>query len=285
MSIDPKTLTVFLDDSPSGMRRAVHAATLARRWGAHLIGAYAVFEGFAAPSSATYAFGSLAIQHAIAYEQRQAAAAEAAAARVGGHFRDLCTRLNVSGEFRPIRHGKMAQEAVRNSLYADLAIVGHPAPHGLPVETSPEKILLATGVPLLVVPNAWEGNSIGTRILIGWNGSKEARRAVADAMTFLVAAEFVTVLVIDPLETASHEEPPGADIGRHLVHHCVRACVQRGVSRGAPIAQVILRRAVQSMSDLLVVGAYSHARLREIFLGGTTRTLLAQMPIPVLISR
>jgi nucleotide-binding universal stress UspA family protein len=104
-------------------------------------------------------------------------------------------------------------------------------------------------------------------------------------MSLLAAARTVTVLLVDPAEGRRHGEEPGADIARHLARHGAHVHVERVASNGAPIAQVILGHAVQSGSDLLVVGAYSHARLRELLFGGATRTFLAQMPVPVLVSR
>lgn len=285
MPIDPKTITVFLDASLPGKKRAAHAAALAQRWDAHLVGVHVIFAGVTVGPSASYARGHKAIAEELAYERRLDAAAEAAAAQVGEHFRTLCARLNVSGEFRAIGRGETAEEAILSSLHSDLVIVGHPEPHGLPDDMSPERMLLASGTPLLIVPNTWEGETIGDKILIGWNATREARRAVSDAMTFLIAAKSVTVLVIDPVRTRKHGEEPGADIALRLVRHGVHVDVEQAASHGASIAEVILRYAEQSASDLLVVGAYSHARLKELLLGGVTRTLLAQMPVPVLISR
>jgi nucleotide-binding universal stress UspA family protein len=232
-----------------------------------------------------YARGHKAIDQVIAHEQQLDAAAETVAALVRANFRSLCAKLNVPGEFCSIGRGRTAGEALLNSLHSDLVVVGHPEPHGLPDDMSPERILLASGVPLLIVPNAWHGETIGDKILIGWNASREARRAISDAMTFLVAAKSVTVLVIDSLGNQRHGEEPGADIALHLARHGAHVDVEQVSSHGSPIARVILGRAVQSASNLLVVGAYSHARLRELLFGGATRTLLAEMPLPVLISR
>jgi len=285
MPIDPKTIAVFLDASPSGEKRASYAAAMAQRWGARLVGVHVVFAGVTPHPSTSFVRGDDAIRRVIACEEQLGAAADSAAALVGAHFRDLCARSNLPGEFRPIGRGKTAEEAILNSLHSDLVVVGHPEPNGLPDDMPPERILLASGVPLLIVPNAWHSETIGERILIGWNASREARRAISDAMTFLVAAKSVTVLVIDPAGRHRHGEEPGADIALHLARHGAHVDVDRVTSNGAPIARVILRYAVQSGSDLLVVGAYSHARLREILLGGATRTLLARMPVPVLISR
>jgi nucleotide-binding universal stress UspA family protein len=283
MPIAPKTITVFLDTSPSGLRRAIHAAALAQRWGSHIVGVHVVFAGVTLPPSMSYAIGHKAIHGVFAYEEQLDAAAEAAAAVVREHFRSLCFRLDVRGEFRPIVRRKAVEEAILNSLHSDLVVVGHPEPHGLPDEMSPERMLRTSGVPLLILPNAWEGETIGDKILIGWNASRAARRAISDAMTFLVAAKSVTVLVIDPVGRPQHGEEPGADIALHLARHGAYVQVERITANGAPIAQIMLCYAGQSASDLLVVGAYS--RLRELLLGGATRTLLTQMPVPVLISR
>ena len=283
MPTDPQTITVFLDASPSGERRARHAVALAQRWGSHIVGLHVVFAGVSLPLSTDFAVGEKAIHSVIAYAQRLDA--EAYAALVGEHFRSLCVRFNVDGEFRPIGRRKTAAEAILNSLHSDLVVVGHPEPHGLPDEMSPESILLTSGVPLLIVPNAWDGPTIGNKILIGWNASREARRAISDSMTFLVAAKSVTVLVIDPPGRPQYGEEPAAGIARNLGRHgaCVR--VARMASDDAPIAQIILGYAVSSGSDLLVLGAYSHARWREFLFGGATRTLLTQMRVPVLVSR
>lgn len=285
MPIDPKTITVFLDASSSGKKRAAHATAFAQRWGAHLVGVHVVFAGVTLPPSMSYARGHKAAEQVIAYERQLDAAAEATTALVGEHFQSRCARLNVPGEFRAIGRGHTAEEAILNSLHSDLVIVGHPEPHGLPDHLSPERILLASGVPLLVAPNAWEGETIGSKILIGWNATRQARRAVSDAMTFLVAAKSVTVLIVNPISQHRHGEEPGADIAQYLARHGVHVDVAQVTSHGSPVAEVILDYAVQNASDLLVIGAYSHARLRELVFGGVTRTLLTQMPVPVLVSR
>jgi nucleotide-binding universal stress UspA family protein len=281
---DPKTITVFLDVSPSGRSRASHAVAFAKRWSSHLVGVH-VLAGVRLPASMSYARGDKAIRDVIIYEEQLEAEAETAAAVVGEHFQSLCVGFNVRGEFRSIGRGKPAEKAILYALHSDLLVVGHPEPHGLPDGMSPEKMLLASGVPLLILPNAWERETIGDNILIGWNASRAARRAVSDSMAFLVGAKSVTVLVIDGVGRFQHGEEPGADIALHLARHGAHVDVERIASNDAPIAQIILSRALETGSDLLVIGAYSHARLRELLLGGATRTLLKQMPVPVLISR
>jgi nucleotide-binding universal stress UspA family protein len=281
----PKTVTVFLDASCSGKRRAVHAAALAQRWDAYVIGVHVVFAGVRLHPSESFAVGKRAIQEVIAHEQSLYADAETAAARLREHFRAVCARWSVAGELRRIDGGQPEQQAILSSLHSDLVIVGHPEPHGLPDRMALETILLASGTPLLVLPNAWQGETIGNRVLIGWNASREARRAISDAMAFLVDARAVTILLVDASRGRRHGKQPGADIAMQVARHDVHLNVECVQSNGTPIAQVILSHAAQSGSDLLVFGAYSHARVREALLGGTTRTLLAQIPVPVLVSR
>src|SRR5882762_7480953 len=175
MSMDPKTIAVFLDASPSGEKRAAHAAALAQRFGARLIGIHMVFAGVTLPPSMAYARGAAAIEDVFTYERQLDAAAKTTAARVANRFRTLCASSNVPGEFRAIGRGETMEEAFLNSLHSDLIVVGHPDPYGLPDDVLPESIMLASGVPVLIVPNTWERNTIGERILIGWNATREAR--------------------------------------------------------------------------------------------------------------
>ncbi len=284
MTLSPKTITVFLDASPAGKKRAAHAASLAERWRAHLIGIHAVFAGVMLPASMSWARGDEALRQVVDYERRLDSNAEATASQVGEHFRGLCNDLKVSGEFRPIGREDTVYEAIRIALHSDLVVVGHPEPNGLPDDLSIDKLLLASSAPLLIVPTAWKGKTIGNKILIGWNETREARRAVADAMPFLVAAESVTVLVIDPDERQQHSDNRGSDLAICVRRYGANIDLDQVSSRGHSISTVLLGYAEQSASDLLVVGAYSHLRLKEVLLGGTTRTLLEKTSMPTLMS-
>jgi nucleotide-binding universal stress UspA family protein len=285
MPINPKTITVFLDASPSGRKRAALAAAFAHRWDAHLVGVYIVFKGVKLHPSLAYARSEKAIAGVVAHERRIEDACECTTTEVGEHFQALCGELGVAGDFRPIHRGKTAETAIINSLHSDMLVIGHPEPNGLPDDMSAERILLASGVPLLIVPNAWKGETIGDQIIIGWNASPEARRAVSDAMCLLVAASSVKALVVDPAGCKWLGDDSGCDIARHLGRHGANVVVEQVASRGRPIAEVLLDRAVQSRCDLLVAGARNPAHLREMVMGNATRTLLTKMPVPVLISR
>jgi nucleotide-binding universal stress UspA family protein len=285
MPIDPKTITVFLDASPSGDRRAALAAVFARRWNAHLVGVHVTYKGVATHPAMAYARSEKAIAGVVAHERRIDEACECAMAEVEDRFLALCKELKVSAEFRPISRDNPADAAIISSLHSDLLVIGHPEPNGLPDDMSAERILLASGVPLLIVPNAWRGERIGERIMIGWNASPEARRAVADAMSFLVAARSVTALVVDPAGCKWLGGGIGCDIAQHLDRHGASVELVEVASRGRSIAEVILAHAKESGADLLVCGARNPAHLREMVFGNATRKLLSKMPVPVLVSR
>jgi nucleotide-binding universal stress UspA family protein len=284
MFLSPKTITVFIDASPSGTNRARQAALLAQRWDAHLIGSDAAFAGVVLPASMCWARGD-AMRQVVDHQRQLDSTAEAAAYQLGERFRRLCADLKVSAEFRTIGREKGAEKAIHVAFHSDLVFVGHPHPDGLPDYLSVEKLLLESAAPVLIIPNDWDGETIGDRILIGWNATREARRAVADAMAFFVTAKSVTALVVDPDRIEQLNENGGSDFVECLDRHGAHVDLEQRASLGLPVSAVLLGYAKQIASDLLVIGAYSHARFREALLGGTTRSLLAKTPMPTLMSR
>jgi nucleotide-binding universal stress UspA family protein len=148
-----------------------------------------------------------------------------------------------------------------------------------------EAALFETGRPVLITPYAGKFNSVGTRALIGWNASPQAARAVHDALPLLTHASSVTVLVIDAATgEAVHGEEPGADIAKLLARHGLEVTLHRVAGGGLSPGDVLLNEAAELNADLIVMGGYGHSRLREMVLGGATRTLLRQMTAPVLMS-
>jgi len=139
-------------------------------------------------------------------------------------------RHSVSAEWRQASDYP-SQAAALHGRYVDLIVVLQPDPGYVRAplfEPSPGEVALALGRPLLVIPYAGTWTEIGRRVLIGWNASRQATRAVNDALPFLVTAETVTVLTIDPSPGAQdHGDVPGADIAQHLARHGVKGTVHR----------------------------------------------------------
>ena len=124
----------------------------------------------------------------------------------------------------------------------------------------------------------------GEHVVVAWDASREAGRALIDALPLLRRARQVTVMVIDAEKNRRHGAEPGADIGLFLARHGVKVQVLRESASPMDIGNFLLSRLADLDADLLVMGAYGHTRLREIVTGGVTRTLLESMTLPVLMS-
>ncbi len=278
-----KNIGVFVDATSEGEKRIDYAAALAQQCGAHLVGIDVVSAVRPEYRSDYYVIGEKAIRALLAERK---AADEAATSNVRRRFEAISARYDLSAEFRVILRGGPDEDLTLSSLHSDLVVIGQRELQELPGYGSPEKLLLSSGAPILVIPSGWKSEPIGNKILVGWNASREARRAVADALPFLVAASSVTLLVVDSEERVGrHGEEPGADIALYLARHGARVEVEQVLSQGHPVANIILCFAADHGADLIVIGAYSHARSVEMVFGGVTRTLLKQSPIPVLMSR
>ena len=277
-----KNIGVFVDATPEGEQRIDYAATLADQCGAHLAGIHVVSAVRPEYRSDYYVIGEKAIRAMLVGRK---AADEVATSNVRRQFEAISAKRDLSAEFRVIRRGGSDEDLILSSLHSDLVVVGQRQLQEMPGYLAPERLLLASGAPILVVPSRWKSEPIGKNILVGWNASREARRAVADALPFLVEAASVTLLVVDSDKRAHrHGEEPGADIALYLARHGAQVEVAQVSSRGFPVADIILSYAADHGADLIVIGAYSHARSIEMVFGGVTRTLLKRAAVPVLMS-
>jgi nucleotide-binding universal stress UspA family protein len=277
-----KDLLVVLDSAADTQRRIDLAAALAERFAAHLVGLCAI-PSPEVPRLAGYP--DLAVLEPVYREWRERSLEQADELRRA--FEHAARLRGLSTEWRAVAEGWEADPAL-HARYADLTILGQSDPDNdamAMIRARPERVTLASGRPILIVPYAGRFEAVGKCVLIAWNASREAARAVADAMPLLMAADAVTVLAVDPQPGPDgHGDVPGADIALHLARHQVRAQIERTQSVDVPIGELLLSRAADLSADLLVMGAYGHSRTRELLLGGATRTILASMTIPVLMS-
>jgi nucleotide-binding universal stress UspA family protein len=181
--------------------------------------------------------------------------------------------------------GEVAELVMLHARYADLAIIGQRSEHTGSVSdyypSIAEEVVLGAGRPVLVVPYIGSPATVGKRVLVAWNGSREAARALNDALPILERAEHVTVLVID---ADGAGRTPGADIAAHLARHGVRAEASHVPSGGIGIGDALLSRAADLACDLIVMGAYGHSRVREFVMGGASRHMFDHMTVPVLMA-
>ncbi len=181
----------------------------------------------------------------------------------------------------------IADTFARHGRHADLVVVGQPDPDGarssevMLVETA----FMSTGRPTLVVPYIGARQIPPRQVICSWDGSREAARAIRDALPLLAMATSVCVMVVDPERLGGRVgEQPGADIATFLARHGIRVEVKTESAAGLDVGDVLLSAASDDGADLIVMGGYGHSRLREIVFGGTTAHMLAHMTVPVLLS-
>jgi nucleotide-binding universal stress UspA family protein len=279
-----KDILVAIDAAPSAAGRIELAAGLAERFGAHLVGLHSSISLDVPQARGYFDYfnRSLDMLHQELMERLRA---EEAAAR--DLFETSASKRSLSAEWRHSL-GSPSQAAALHGRYVDLIVLGQLDPdyvHSLLFQPSPAEVALAVGRPMLVVPYAGKWTDIGRTIVVGWDASRQATRAVNDALPFLIAAETVTVLSIDPKDgPRGHGDLPGADIALHLARHGVKAAVQSTMSGGIGVGDALISRLTDLGADLLVMGAYAHSRQRELVFGGVTRTVLQSMIVPVLMA-
>jgi nucleotide-binding universal stress UspA family protein len=280
-----KDILVTVDTSPAGTARLNLAAALAERFGAHLIGLHTSLTAQGSVAGGYFDHFDRPLLDPLYREFSERMAAREAAAR--SLFEDVAGRRGLAFEWR-IAAGYPSEAAALHGRYVDLVVLGQTDPDNTEAalfHPHPEEVALAIGRPALIVPYAGRFAACGGRVLVAWNASRAATRAVNDAMPLLAGAEMVTVLCIDPDDDRrAHGEVPGTDIAVHLARHGVKARVETTVSGGIGIGNTLLSRASDIGADLLVMGVYGHARVRELLLGGATRTILESMTLPVLMA-
>ncbi len=179
--------------------------------------------------------------------------------------------------------GRPDASVARRGRVADLVVVSRPEADGAvtTVAETLEAALLESGTPLLVAASR-PADTIGTHIAIAWNGGLESARAVAAALPFLGAADTATIV------TVGAPAPPEADgpaLQAYLARHGVTAQIRDVEAEGGQsVGETLLATATDVGADLMVMGAYTHSRLRELVFGGVTREVLAAADMPVLMA-
>lgn len=177
--------------------------------------------------------------------------------------------------------------AVPHARHADLSVVTAPEADASVAAIARgffSALLFESGRPVLVVPAHHLIELPIRHVVVAWQPTRESTRALHDAMPILAEATSVDVLIVDPLMgDAGHGAEPGIDIATHLARHGLKVNAVR-VPGGETVASTLLRHARDSNAQLLVAGGYGHSRLREWFLGGTTRELLDTLHLPILFS-
>ena len=278
-----KDLLVYVDATPRSAARMELAARLAIQHNAHLTGLNVIDI-----PSANYFYGAampFVPTNPEEIVERIRAEAVEAAKPVEAAFRECLRRNGIEGEWRLVE-GPPPVTVALHARYADLTIVGQPN-HEEPQDTDAVLVttVMTSGRAVLAMPFAGDFPSIGEHVLVAWNASREAARALNDSLPLLLNAKQVTVLAINPQRgVGGHGDVPAADIALHLARHGLKAEAAHTVARDIADGEALLSYAADIGADLIVAGAYGHSRARELVFGGVTRTLIAEMTAPVLFS-
>ena len=255
-----------------------YAVSVAEAFGSHLLGIAFSYE----PVIPGTVMGGIPPEIIESQRTESDKKARAAIAR----FEQATKRAGISAETRTISASisGAADQLGRIGRRFDLVIVGQPGrKDSLPDEVIDEGVLFESGRPVIFVPFIQKGGVTLDRIMVCWDGSRAAARAIADAMPFLKKAKQVEIVIISD-KPGKKDEVPGADLGQHLARHGLKVDVKRITSPDIDVPSTILSHAADSSADMIVMGGYGHSRLREFVLGGATRGLLEAMTVPVLMS-
>ena len=277
--MDYRSLLVHVDDG-DGLACLDLAASLAKRFGAQLEGAYLV------PTRELTPFTSAMLPDSVV-EHRLRDSGDAQS-RAETRFREVAARHGLVDAAFTAPAGRAMDAAIMHARYADLCVLAQPpadGPHASFASDLVHAVLMQAGRPALVVPGAGTFDRVGDRVLIAWKESRESARAAADALPFLAGASQVKVVSISsPGDESARETLADNDIAAWLARHGIDCYVRHEVAEDVDAGNLILSRAADFGADLVVMGAYSRPRLSEVVLGGVTRLMLQSMTVPVLMS-
>jgi nucleotide-binding universal stress UspA family protein len=275
-----KDILVHIDSTHASAVRLRLGLALARRFGARLSGLHVVPD----PDVPPY-FKPSAVEHVVKIYRERALEA-AALAEI--NFREATKKaIDIVTVWHSVE-GDMARLLAERARFADLLLLGQADTENPPTISAfslREKVVVNAGTPVLVVPTSAVSDDIGRHVLVTWDSSREAARAVHDAMPLLQTAKRVSLLVVDPDRQGHfHLTANAAEAAAHLARHGVPTEPTEIPSAGQSVADVLLAHVTNLGADLLVMGAYGHPRLLEFVLGGTTQDLLDRAAVPVLMS-
>jgi len=273
-----KDIVVNLSVGERGNAAAAYAVSLASALEAHLAGIAFVYEVIVPMGRMGYTPAE--IIDALRYDN------EVAAKAAIDRFAKTTSLAGVSAEWATVsvNSASAGDQFGRIARRFDLAIVGQPEPEPKAAEQKiTESALFDSGRPVIFVPYIQKAPLKLDRVMVCWDGSRPATRAIADAMPLLERARGVEVVIVAN-ERGKQTEIEGADMGQHLARHGLAVEVHRITRGDIDVADALLSHAADAGTDFMVMGGYGHSRLREFVLGGVTHSILRAMTVPVLIS-
>ncbi len=185
-----------------------------------------------------------------------------------------------------VDEGQTNETLARLARYHDLLVIGQFSEAGeTRTRVRAEDLVQRSGRPLIIVPNGYEVRPFAEYAAVAWDGSRPAARALGDAMQILETKKRLDVVRVGTAKAAAPASgAAGPDIVRHLKRHGIEARAIALTASRDRVGQTILGYCAEEQPDVLVMGAYGHARLREDIFGGVTRHILQNMNVPVFMA-
>lgn len=276
-----KTILVHCNDTHRVRGLLAPAVALADKFQAHLVGLSVV------PPVSVIANGAFGAPPLIVDAQCRLYREQNPALR--GAFDDMTRGKAFSTEWRDADAGSFGviEVVLEHGRTADLIVASQTDPNAPASEwlDIADRLALESGRPVLIVPNAETPDRVGTRVLVAWNGRREAARAVFDALPILKdSASTKVVWVNSQSEGEATRLLPANDICFALARHGVKCDRTKQLSSELDAGETLMACAKDFGADLIVMGCYGHSRLREFVFGGASRYFLNKASIPVLMS-
>lgn len=201
----------------------------------------------------------------------------------------LFAQTGVSGDIATeyLDKGSVDEAVGIRARCADIAVIGPELMANDSLKSSVLRgLFYIAQIPVLLVPKGKSATFHPKTVLLAWDGGLEASRAAHEALPLLLNAGKVHITMVTPDDSAEKRTmEPGADLAAYLARHGVNAIVDRLPRDGRRVAEVLQAHAADISADLIVIGAYSHSRLRDLIFGGVTRTMLSDARLPVFMAR
>lgn len=170
--------------------------------------------------------------------------------------------------------------------HADLTILRAPdSEHPQPQMQMIEAALLGSGRPVLIAPRNWQSRPVGHKVIAAWDASREAARAIHDALSLLSPGAEMTIVTVDAQPgNLKHGDAPGLDIAAHMARHGLKVDLRNEASLGRSTHEILSQVATDIHADMMVLGGYRHSRIQQVLFGGVTRSLLRDVSLPMLLS-
>jgi len=275
-----KNLLVYLDQGASNKERVNTAIAIAKVHEAQLTGVVVN----ALPAASILQKLGFGTGEALMEQQR------IDAEEIIEHFKQMTAQEAVQADTRIIEcvEGRAAEKLARMARIFDLSIMRQANPdnpNAAFISELSEEVMLSSGRPVFFIPYIGAHNIPCRRGLIAWDGSKSATRAVHDALPLLKMMEKVIILIVDADKIEHYAaSQPGEELSRHLSIHGVNNEISRVLKAEVSTSTIILNELSDSGADILIMGGYGTPKLREVMLGGVTRSLFECMTVPVFMS-